>query len=172
MYLNPIVGDFSMCKKWVSTIGIVIFSFLMCLAACSTSSAQTVNVRPHVNNKEKTDVLQEIRSAQKLLAEADHDYDGHRAKALAEVHTAINAISGNRSQTNNQSASAAASAAGKHSSEKKSSEKESQEKSDAQLQQAQTILQGLQQEVATHHSKASRNVNSAITEINAALSKK
>ena len=35
------------------------------------------------------EVMQTLRGAQSLLANADHDYDGQRAKALAEVHKAL-----------------------------------------------------------------------------------
>ena len=38
------------------------------------------------------EVLKELHHAHRLLEEANHDYDGHRAKAAEELHKAIKAL--------------------------------------------------------------------------------
>ena len=61
--------------------------FLVGLATTSTAVAQTqkaAGVAPA-----QAEAIKALRSAHKLLAEADHDYDGHRAKAAKEVHKAL-----------------------------------------------------------------------------------
>jgi len=135
------------------TLGIGLLTFLFGLALGSTSFAQAVAT--------KAELIQELRSAHKLLAEADHDYDGHRAKAAAEVHKAIKELEGKHAGKNHHSASTV-----KVKPAKEPAIHEPQATSDAQLQQAESILQGLQ---TKNYPKVTANVTAAITEINTAL---
>ena len=140
------------------TIAIAVMTLLVGLAMGSTSSAQVVPAAPAAT---KTELIQELRSAEKLLVEADRDYDGHRAKAAAEVHKAIKELGGKHAGKKLHSASTAKVKPGKG-----TAVHEPQATSDSQLQQAQAILQGIP---TKSYPKVTANVTAAITEINTAL---
>jgi hypothetical protein len=124
--------------------------------------------------------MQEAESlvqAYAALVTANYDYQGHRAAAAHAVHQALkilhNGIAKNATNTqqttmNNQIAAIA-------SADKKAGQitmvKEPQAASDAQLKQAQQILTQLQQTMTTNkQQRLLTHVNTAITEIQAALS--
>jgi len=136
------------------TFGIGVLTLLFGFAVGSTTSAQVVPTT-------KAELIQELRSAHKLLAEADRDYDGHRAKAAAEVHKAIKELEGKHAGKKPHPGSTA-----KVKPAKAPAVHEPQATSDSQLQQAQAILQGVQTE---NYPKVTANVTAAITEINTAL---
>ncbi|MGO8750208.1 MAG: hypothetical protein ACLQNE_30040 [Thermoguttaceae bacterium] len=96
-------------------------------------------------------VVAALKSAHALLVTADRDYDGHRAKAAKEVHQALRAL-GYHAAASTASVSTPSSKV-----------HEAQATSDAQLLQAQQILQGVAGQVSTGH------VATAINEINKAL---
>ena len=137
------------------TCGIGVLTFLFGLALGSTTSAQVVPTT-------KAELIQELRSAHKLLVEADHDYDGHRAKAAAEVHKAIRELEGKHHSKKPHATVAKTKPA------KEPAVHEPQATSDAQLQQAQAILQGVQSKMNSYP-KVTANVTAAITEISTAL---
>jgi hypothetical protein len=116
---------------------------------------------------EKAELVKELRAAHRLLAEADRDYDGHRARAAEAVHKAIRELVGNHhpAKAAGSGAAGAAAAAVK----KQPAIHEAQANSDAQLRQAQGILQTVQAELNAHHPKAATHVTLAIGEINTAL---
>ena len=112
-------------------------------------------------------LIKTLRQAHELLINADHDYDGHRAKAAEEVHNALKELGHHPKKANTGNGAATKPKAAKTGGGKTH---ESQATSDAQLQQALQLLQG----TLTHlnsgkHPKAAAKVKAAITELNTAL---
>jgi hypothetical protein len=156
--------------RWNRICGIGAWALLIGLAAGSTALAQAVTHQREAKAREKAELVQELRAAHKLLTEADHDYDGHRARAAEAVHRAIKELAGNHHPKKVPAAAGTAGvAAAAPVAKKKSAVREPQAASDAQLHQAQTILLGLQPELNARHPKAAVHVTSAISEINTAL---
>jgi hypothetical protein len=156
-------------------LGLTIAAFLGSLSLASLASAQTVATPPAAGTA-KHAVMESLRQAHRLLVEADHDYDGHRAKAAEAVHRAIRELEGKHHGKKVQAGSVAAAGAGavisKPAKVKQPAVHEAQANSDAQLRQAQAILQQVQAELNAHHPKAVAHTTEAITEINTALSLK
>jgi hypothetical protein len=150
-------------------LGIGVLTLLLGLILGSAAPAQAI-IAPKVKNREKAELLKELHAAHKLLAEADRDYDGHRAKAALEVHKAIKELGGRlhlkkgSTTPTTPTAPPAAKTTGKL-----PAVREPQAVSDGQLNQARSILQGLQTELSAHHPKAGANVTAAIAEIDTAL---
>ena len=107
--------------------------------------------------------LIKLRVAHELLASADHDYDGRRAKAMEEIHKAIHEIEGKHHK------GAGAPTVAVKTAKVKNHIKESQAASDAKLREAMGILSGVQAEVNAHHPKAMGNVNAAMGHLKVAL---
>ena len=106
-----------------------------------------------------------LHQAKTLLDTAIHDYDGHRAKAVEEIHHAIKALTphhthkapaANGTKTNG--------GAGKQT----TTPGETQAQSDAQLKQALELLNGLNANQISN-AKAATHLQTAITELNTAL---
>jgi hypothetical protein len=97
--------------------------------------------------------VQAVTQAYKLLAQADHDYQGHRIKAMKHLHQAGKVLGINLQGD------------GKTSSE-------AQGNSDSQLKQAQTMLHQMTSNSVSgkRHQRALQHVNSALSELNTALS--
>ncbi len=133
--------------------------FLVGLAAVSAVVAQTT---PGENVPA---VVTALRSAHKLLAEADRDYEGHRAKAAEEVHNALRELGYRPKKAPpgspaNPGPKAPSGQAPVH---------EPQANSDAQLRQALEILQGVSKQLGNSQPKVAANVKAAMGEINTAL---
>ncbi|HEV7999723.1 MAG TPA: hypothetical protein VGP63_07580 [Planctomycetaceae bacterium] len=96
--------------------------------------------------------VQAVTQAYRLLSQADHDYQGHRAKAMKHLHQAGRVLG------------VSLKGDGKA--------KEDQGSSDTQLKQAQTTLQQMTGNNAAgkRHQRAMQHVNSALSEISTALS--
>ena len=155
------------------------------LGLASVASAQTTTITPPITgtaNQSRQSEMASLRQAHRLLAEADHDYDGHRAKAAEEVHKAIMDLREAHHAKSDQSGpghegtartgsghverSAHAVVGGTNQTGKV---REPQATSDSQLRQALSLLQGVQPELTSQHPNAATNVAAAITEINTAL---
>ena len=147
------------------------------------------------NQSADTQTVGALQTALKLLTVADHDYDGHRAKAAHEVHQALVEMHPHyHHNTSSASSTKVLSAAQKKAVAQKKTANggppavhEDQTTSDSQLRQAQQLLQGAStglnanhSTVATHstaakhsktgnHPKAAAHVAAAIAEINTAL---
>jgi hypothetical protein len=141
-------------------------------------------------------VREALHWAHKLLAEADHDYDGHRARAAHEVHLALEELGAHHSHpavassgtTATQATAAArhvtgsatpaahvtpaATATAAHVGAGTLGGHESQAKSDAQLRRAREILRMASAEISARHPRAHVHVREAIGEIDRALSLK
>jgi hypothetical protein len=97
--------------------------------------------------------VQAVRQAYRLLSQADHDYQGHRAKAMKHLHQAGRVLG------------VSLKGDGKT--------KEQQGNSDAQLKEAQATLQQMTANNNTggqRHQRALQHVSSALSEISTALS--
>lgn len=167
------------------------------LALVSSASAQAVvppvkggGAAAHAG---KMMALETLHRAHRLLVEADHDYDGHRAKAAESVHKAIEEIEAHHRAKLGLTGTAPASSAPVSTAPAKSPVKataaapgsasvvkgagagkglhdhEAQGVSDAQLRQAQQLLQGSLSEISVRHPHAVAHVEHAIAEINMAL---
>ena len=101
-----------------------------------------------------------VHQAHTLLANANHDYDGHRAKAAAHVTHALRELGGHH-----HAAGAGNGAANKGNGNKV---REPQAQSDEQLKQAMALLSGVRGQIPNAH-KAHGHIQAAITELNTAL---
>jgi hypothetical protein len=160
-----------MRRKLFCGTGWSILALLAGLAQVSTAMAQTTNAA--VKESARAELIQTLRSAHKLLVTADHDYDGHRAKAAEEVHKALKELGYHHKKAQPGSPTANGAAVppkAAHTGEPKMHQP--QATSDAQLQQAQQLLQGVLTQLTGKHPKANVNVKTAIAEINTALAVK
>ncbi len=159
-------------------LGLSISVILGGLNLASFASAQTITTSPPANATTKHAgcvlALENLRQAHRLLVEADHDYDGHRARAAEEVHKAIRELEGKHQAKRVQLGLAPAAHVVTNNGQrvKQPAIHEPQANSDAQLHRAQAILQGVQTGLNSHHPKAAANVAAAITEITTALALK
>ena len=128
-----------------------------------TVPAEAVQKQGGKGKGDNTQIVEELHHVVKLLNEADRDYDGHRAKAVEEVHKAIKALDAKHKPP----------AVGTTTTPKPPPPKEEQEKSDKQLNAARDKLQTIQTKLAgmagEHHKKAAADVGIAIQELNTAL---
>ena len=155
-----------------------IFAALFGFGLVSTVVAQTVTppvVKGSGKNLAHATIMGELRTAHKLLAEADRDYDGHRAKAAEEVHNALKELGYHHHHHPKTVQPGAATPEGTVATTKvapvrAAATHEPQANSDTQLRQAQQVLQGVLTQLNSSHHKAAAKVNAAIAEINTALS--
>ena len=111
-------------------------------------------------------VLATLHHAHSLLAAANHDYDGHRAKAAESISHAMHELGWHHHQGHSTALALAHNIAFGFGGAAKVHEPQAQ--SDAQLKQAGQLLVGLQGHVPNTH-KAAAHVQHAINEINIAL---
>jgi hypothetical protein len=136
---------------------------VLCVGLVSPASAQaTATTSPNAA------IIKSLRQAHHLLVRADHDYDGHRAKAAEEVAKALRDLGYHHKKTvTTTPAAAVVTNPTVHAGQPKLHE--SQGSSDAQVQQALQILQGTVSQLSGKHPKALANINAAIGQINTAL---
>jgi hypothetical protein len=113
-----------------------------------------------------SEVVTGLHQAKTLLDTAIHDYDGHRGKAVSELHHAIHELT---PHTQHKATGAAKGNAAKGNAAKGAKETttpgENQAQSDAQLKQALQLLSGLE----VSNAKAATHIKNAIGELNVAL---
>lgn len=163
-----------MNMRWNSIygLGVSVSVFVGGLCPASLAMAQTAVITPAANGPVKHVALESLRQAHRLLVEADHDYDGHRARAAEEVHKAIRELEGKKHhppKVQPGSTPVAPVVTSRPPKLKQAPVHEAQVSSDIQLREALTIVLGAQAEVNSHHPKAAANVAAAIKEINTAL---
>jgi hypothetical protein len=109
-------------------------------------------------------VVKALHHAKHLLAEANHDYDGHRAKAARDVAEAIHELShGHKHHTAKHHTGMMGSKGGKKSGE-------AQKKSDHELEEALKILNEAKTQLHhEHHKKALHHVEEAIKQLHMAV---
>ena len=122
------------------------------LAIALTNSVQAKSARSTMATSSSNSItlLHEVLST---LAQADHDYKGHRAEAMKQIHLALGG----------HAATSVHHSANKHSGKGN----ETQANSDAQLRHAQGLLQQASSEVS---GAVLQHVNAAIAQLNTALS--
>jgi hypothetical protein len=159
-----------MNRNWTNGIGAL--AMLVVVAFESTAWAQSPAPKPVAEKGEWAPILKQLHAAHRLLITADHDYSGHRAKAAEEVHKAIEELAGHHHAKSAQPGSTSTGTVGVNRPAKtgEGHVHEPQGNSDAQLKQAQSILESVQGELSSRHPKAAANVQAAITEITTALS--
>jgi hypothetical protein len=151
----------------VYRIGCPIFAIVLGLVLETTASAQAASP---AKQAARAQLIATLRSARRLLVAADHDYNGHRAKAAHEVTQALRELGFHPKKPQSGSpAQNAAVAAAKAARSAQARVHEPQAASDAQLQQAQRLLQGALTQLSSIHPKATTNVQNAVTEITTAL---
>jgi len=113
------------------------------------------------------ELIQQLHRAHHLLAEANHDYDGHRARAAEEIHKAVKALEASMPHHKHKPLQSAVKPA------REPAVREEQAKSDEQLREARKLLKVVEKELATssgeHHQKALADVARAVEEIDIAL---
>jgi hypothetical protein len=148
-------------------IGYPIFAILLGLVLETAASAQAASP---VKQTARAQLIATLRSARRLLVAADRDYHGHRAKAAHEVTQALRELGFHPKKPQSGSpAQNGALVAAKAARTAQARTHEPQATSDAQLQQAQQLLQGALTQLTSTHPKATANVQTAITEITTAL---
>jgi len=155
-------------------LGLSITVFLGGLSLASIASAQTIATPPPANGTATHAghgvVVAELRRAHRLLVEADHDYDGHRAKAAQAVHAALKELGYQHKKVQPVSPAANGAVAPPATAKARQPKMhEPQATSDAQLREALQILQGTLTQMKGKHPKATANLNTAVVEINTAL---
>lgn len=148
-----------------------------------TNSGHTSTPAANANTNE---VLTGLHQAKTLLETAIHDYDGHRAKAVEELHHAIHELTPHNHNNNNSGnkghktgANVAGAAKGNAANAAKGNAAggakqtttpgETQAQSDAQLKQALQLISGLSGQIPNTHPKAETHLKNAVGELNAAL---
>lgn len=121
-------------------------------------------------------IVQELKQIEGLLKQVKHDYDGHRAKALAEVGTAIRDLEQHARRTTTPAPKEpAAKKDDKKKEDSKTSkeddaDKEKQAASDAQMKQALAGLLTVEKQLADYHqTKGYTALTKAVTEVETAL---
>jgi hypothetical protein len=123
----------------------------------------------------KLDEIAALKSAKKMLEGANHDYKGHRAKAVHAIHEAILELEHHKGKHVPANPAVAAAKANAHAAEKAINAAtpkvhEAQLASDVQVKTAQQLLLQVQAVLSTgNHPKASGHVQTAIQELETAL---
>jgi hypothetical protein len=115
------------------------------------------------------DVLTALHQAKTLLDTAVHDYDGHRAKAVGEIHHAIHELTPHGHKGTKANAVATAEKVAEKQAPKTTTPGENQAQSDMQLKQALQILGELNGKIPSTHTKAAGHLQTAVEELNVAL---
>jgi hypothetical protein len=151
------------------------------LAAAPVESSATVQGLAKMHSAQHQ-VIAELKSARALLEKANHDYQGHRAKAVHEITHAIHLLEHGKHHPNPQAATgngngnkpvAAGGKKGKKGAGNANKPNEPQGESDAQLKHAIEILHKVEEQLqggqAQHHHHASEAIHKAIHELHTAL---
>ena len=130
----------------------VITSLALGLAAASSPAAKP-SAKASNTKASASQAAAEVKTLQQaysLLMRADHDYQGHRARAMRHIEAACRILCG--------------SAKGDGQGE------EAQSQSDGQLQQAQSLLAGVEPAIAAKNPRAGQQINKSLQELATALS--
>jgi hypothetical protein len=136
-----------------------------------TAGLKTNSKTQSTQNQTNTAALAALKQARALLDGANHDYQGHRAKAEALVAQAIRELTPHHHQPGagtTKPGRGANPGVNVGNAGKGNANKEPQAQSDAQLQQAVQLLNGVVGQIG-NHPKASAHIQNAIAELNTAL---
>src|ERR1700721_3053679 len=160
-------------NMWQIAIVSVLALGLVLTPAVATPPVKAAPAKAAANSSTTSEVVTALHEANTLLDTAIHDYDGHRAKAVGEVHHAIHELSSHHHKSTNGATTPAAKVAAKEAKPANGAATttpgENQAQSDKQLKQALEILSGLSGSLPKNHAKASGHVQTAIEELNVAL---
>jgi hypothetical protein len=117
-------------------------------------------------------LIAELHQIMGLLHQAKHDYEGHRAAAMEQVHKAIEALEHDMHHHNKTKPGTPGAAA--HHAKPGNSNKEPQAESDLQLKEAITGLQAVHGQLASlpkgpKHAHAEEHIHKAIHDLHVAL---
>ena len=118
--------------------------------------------------------VSELNTTIKLLQAADHDYQGHRAQAVHDIHQAIHALHptanhNKSSATGGKVTGKTVTAKGKNLSKGQGANKEPQAVSDAQLKQAIAQLNTVQGQLKAAPPAALNSIQAAVKQLQVAL---
>ena len=160
-------------------IHLCVAAMLGLVAAPAESSAKVQ--ASAVMHAKQHQVITELKATRALLEKANHDYDGHRAKAVHEITHAIHLLEHGKHHPNPQAANGNANgnkptAAGGKKAKKAAGNaakpKEPQGESDKQLKHAIEILHRVEKQLhgqGQHHHHAAEAIHKAIHELHVAL---
>ena len=141
------------------------------LSGCLIVAPASAIVGPKKASSSKTStagntaaVVTALHQAKTLLDTAIHDYDGHRGKAVAEIHHAIHELTPHTGAHKTATGKTAAKGA-----KETTTPGENQVQSDNQLKEALKILEGLNGQIPNSHPKAATHLQTAVAELNTAL---
>ena len=142
------------------------------LVTTSPADAAKINNKPGTKiNKSKnlfSTQVAELNTTIKLLQAADHDYQGHRAQAIHDIHQAIHAL--HPTANHNKSSAPGGKVTGKNVTAKgQGANKEPQAVSDAQLKQAIAQLNTVQGQLKAAPPAALHSVQAAVKQLQVAL---
>jgi hypothetical protein len=144
-------------------VGAAIASVVLAGGFVPTAYGQVTKTGPALTANSQ--LITQLRSVHTLLHEANHDYDGYRAKASHQVTEAIHALEGIKNPPKKHKPI--------HNLGKKAAIHEPQSVSDAQLNQALQQLQTLQPQLtsssAANVAAAGKHVGQAIADLQTAL---
>ncbi len=150
-----------------------------CLLLSQGASREANAAAPGLKGGAKTAEIEELHKAKGLLEKADHDYDGHRARAVEDIDKAIHALHHKAGKAGKgEEKKGEEKKEEKKGEERKAGEKkEPQKKSDAQLHEAIKILEEVEKQLhekhakgaGEHHGKAAEDVKRAIVQLHDAL---
>jgi hypothetical protein len=156
-----------MLSRRIFTLGIMLCTG--CLLSGTGVSTRAHAVAPGLKGGLKSAEVEELHKAKELLEKADHDYDGHRVKAIEDIEKAIHTLHPHHAGKGGKSE--------KHEPKKSEGGKEPQKKSDGQLREAMKILEEVEKQLhekhakggGEHHHKAAEDVKHAIVQLHDAL---
>jgi hypothetical protein len=173
---NPINHRRSVMRKTMQRAGtLAILTVGLVLSANATAAGPQEKKAAKNSTAASGDVLTSLHQAKTLLDTAIHDYDGHRAKAVEELHHALHELSPHHHNKGAKGTGATATATkeaekvANKEAPKGTTPGETQAQSDMQLKQALQILGGLNGQIPAAHPKASEHLRNAVSELNVAL---
>jgi hypothetical protein len=148
---------------------------LLVALTATSEAAPTSKANQQASHQQLVQALHELHAVHKVLEEADHDYGGHRADAVRDVHAAAEQLKEALEHHPHHKQAANAAAAHKHVAHK-NVQTEPQKQSDQQLasaipvlKQAVTTLKQSEHDFGGHREKAVEDIEKAIHQIEVAL---
>jgi len=146
---------------------------VLVLSGLATAQAAPRSPTANATKQAGHGIVKELRTTLALLAESDHDYQGHRAAAMHKIREAIHRIEQHNAKTGQQGQQGQAGL-------KKTTgevvqgqgggkEPLSQAQSDANLNKAISQLQAVQTQIGSNHPQVSGDITEAISELQTAL---
>jgi hypothetical protein len=139
------------CRHHFLTMAAVVLALFCGSNQAALGATSKKNAPAASSSKQQTPAeIQTLQQAYSLLEAADHDYQGHRAKAMHHIAVACRILGSSEKGDGHGD--------------------EAQSQSDGQLQQAQSLLQGVESTIASSNAHAGKQVTEAIQELTTALS--